>query len=142
MRYYTHSGSPIRPVFKLGVDPDTGAEELYCVGKEDFQEMIDASAESCDLNIIIARVNAGETELLNQRAGFYGDVSKMPMTLQEIMQTRIDARQMYNNLPDEQKKAMDFETFMKDAGSVDWLKNLGFKFEEVKEEVKTDAPAE
>ena len=67
MRYYTHSGSPIRPVFKLGVDPDTGAEELYCVGKEDFQEMIDASAESCDLNIIIARVNAGETELLNHR---------------------------------------------------------------------------
>ncbi len=140
MRYYTNSGKPVRTVFKLGIDEDTGAEELYAIGEENFQEFIDAAADSCDLNTIIARVRNGEMELLNARPGFYGDVSNMPQTLQEMLQTRIDARKMYDNLPSDQREKMDFESFMKDAGSVDWLKNLGFKFnEEVKEEVKTDA---
>lgn len=142
MRYYTESGCPERAVYKLAVDPATGAQELYAIGKENFQELIDASAESCDLNVIIARVHAGEFDLLNKAPGYYGDVSNMPQTLQEILQTRIDARVMYNNLPVDVQKNMDFESFMKDAGSVDWLKGLGFKFDDVKEEVKDNAAAE
>lgn len=142
MRFYTEHGSPERAVYKLAVDPATGAQELYAIGKENFQELIDASAESCDLNVIIARVHAGEVDLLSQSNGFYGDVSEMPQTFQEILQTRIDARVMYNNLPLDVQKNMDFDSFLKDAGSVEWLKGLGFKFDEVKEEVKDNAAAE
>lgn len=142
MRYFTECGSPYRTVLKLGFDKETGAEEIFPVGVENFQEIIEAAAPSCDLNVIIARVRAGELDLLQANKGMYGDFTNMPMTLQEIMQNRIDAKYMYDNLPDETKKKLDFESFMKDAGSKEWLEGLGFKFDEVKEEVKKDAEPE
>lgn len=139
MRYYTKNGSPIRVVLKLGIDSKSGAEEVFPVGTENIQDFIDAAAPSCDLNVIIARVRAGELDLMQQAQGMYGDFTGMPQTLQEIMQTRIDAKYMYDNLPDETKKKLDFDSFMKDAGSKEWLEGLGFKFEEVKEGVSDDA---
>ena len=141
MRYNTCPGDRIRPVFKLGIDKETGCEEVYLVGHEDFQDMIDAAAPSCDLNVIIARIRAGEVDLLNSRPGFYGDVTQMPQTLQELMQTRIDARYMYDNLPEEVRSKIDFEAFMKDAGSQSWLEGLGYTFE-FENEVKEDADEE
>lgn len=142
MRYFTNHGSPIRTVFKLGIDKETGAEELVIVGTENIQDFIDAAAESCDLKVIIARVRVGELELMNQRQGMYGDFTGMPQTLQEIMQTRIDAKYMYDNLPEDTKKKLDFDMFMKDAGSKEWLEGLGFKFDDIKEEVTKDADQE
>lgn len=142
MRYYCRSGSPVRMTFKLGIDTKTGAEELFVTGFENFQKMIDDAAESCDLNVIITRVRNGELDLLSKNKGMYGDFTNMPQTLQELMQTRIDAKYMYENLSSDVKKNMSFDDFMKDAGSKDWLKNLGFNVDEVKEEVTQDADKE
>lgn len=145
MRFYTNPGRPDRAVFQLGIDPQTGAEELYPVGKENMQEFYDASADSCDLHQIIARVRAGEIELLNANPGFYGDITNVPMTMQDLLNTRIDAKRMYDNLPLETKKNMDFDDFMKDAGSRQWLEALGFRMDEIapvqKEEVKDNGDA-
>ena len=61
-RFYTNPGKADRVVFQLGIDSKTGAEELFSVGKENMQEFYDASADSCDLHTIIARVRNGEID--------------------------------------------------------------------------------
>ena len=130
-RFYTNPGKPERVVFQLGIDPQTGAEELFAVGKENMQEFYDASADSCDLHTIIARVRQGEIDLLNVRSSSYGDFINIPMTMQDILNNRIDAKRMYDNLPLETRNKMDFEEFMRDAGSREWLEALGFRMDEI-----------
>lgn len=99
-------------------------------GKENYDEFIQSFAPSCDITVIAARVAAGEVELLNKRPGFFGDVSDMPQTLAEILQTRIDAKRMFDNLDSSvQEKFGSFDEFCENAGDLIWLEKLGVKFD-------------
>lgn len=126
-RFITPAGSPFRPVYKLKFSGKTGAEELVKTGKENFQESIQAFAESCDLSVIISRVNAGEIDLLSARMGSYGDFRNLPQTKAEMMQSVIDSKQIWDSLTDKQRgEFADFNDFAGTAGSADWLKKLGY----------------
>lgn len=141
-RHITPSGSPFRSVYKLKFSGKTGAEELVKTGKENFQEYIQSFAESCDLSVIISRVNAGEVDLLSARMGSYGDFRDVPQTKAEMLQSVIDSKQIWDSLTDQQRGEFeDFNDFAGSAGSIDWLKKLGYDLttevaEEVKGEVK------
>lgn len=130
-RYNTPPGSGVRVTYELRFSPVTGQQELYEKGKEDFQSYIQSFAESCDLSVIIRRVNAGELDLLNTRPGTYGDFTSVPTSTHALFQARIDAVNTWSNLPDEQKSLFgDFETFASTAGTEEWFKNLGVEFKE------------
>ena len=135
-RCITPAGSPERTTYELKWSPKTGVQELVEKGKEDWQGMIQSYAESCDLSVIIRRVNAGELDLLNARPGSYGDFTHAPGSIQEVMQATIDAKHTYDSLTDEQKKAFgSFDEFAATAGEKEWFERLGVKFNvEVKEE--------
>lgn len=141
-RIYNVSGSPDRCVYMLKFSRETNADELVCIGKEPWQEMIDAAAPSCDIETLIVRVRNGELDALNQKQGVYGDFRDVPKSRAELLQTAIDARYMFNNLTEDQKKAFgSFNEFLENAGSPEWLKTLGVDVQvsaepEVKEEVK------
>lgn len=127
-RFITPAGSPFRPVYKLKISGKTGAEELVCTGKENFQEYIQSFAESSDLSVIISRVNAGEVDLLTARIGSYGDFRNLPSTKAEMMQSVIDSKQIWDSLTDKQRGEFeDFNEFAGSAGSEDWLKKLGYE---------------
>lgn len=139
-RKYTNPGSGIRTTYELRFSPVTGAQELFEKGKEDFQAQIQSYAESCDLSVIIRRINAGETDLLSMNLGSYGDFTGVPDNSQELFQARIDAKNTWSNLTDEQKAVFgDFDTFAGTAGSEEWFKNLGVEFKEEVKEVVEDA---
>ena len=130
-------------MYNLVINVRNGAEELKETGKENYDDFIQSFAPSCDISVIAARVAAGEVELLNKRAGFFGDVSEMPQTLAEILQTRIDAKRIYDNLDPEIRDKFDgFDDFCADAGDFPWLEKLGVKFdlnkavEKIESEVK------
>lgn len=126
-RFITPAGSPFRPVYKLKFSGKTGTEELFKTGKEDFQEFIDSFAESCDLSVIISRVNAGEVDLLSARIGSYGDFRQVPATKAEMMQSMIDSKKIWDSLSDNQRAEFeDFSDFAGSAGSEDWFKKLGY----------------
>lgn len=130
MRFFTHSGSPFREIYKEVYIKERNCFEPQVVGKENFQAYIQSFESSCDLAIIAQRVANGELGLLNSRQGIYGDFTQAPTTLAEVLQTRIDAKTMFNNLPEDlQKKFGDLDTFLEGAGSIEWLKTLGFKFD-------------
>lgn len=139
-RKYTEAGSGIRTTYELRFSPETGAQELFEKGKEDFQAQIQSHAESCDLSVIIRRVNAGETDLLSVNMGSYGDFTGIPESAHEVFQARIDAKNTWSNLSDEQKAVFgDFDTFAETAGSDEWFKNLGIEMKEETKEVAEDA---
>lgn len=135
-RIYNVSGSPDRRVYKLKYSKETNADELVCIGKEPWQQMIDAAAPSCDIETLIVRVRNGELDALNQKQGTYGDFRDLPKSRAELLQTAIDARYMFNNLSEDQKKAFgSFGEFLENAGSPEWLKTLGVDVQsETKEE--------
>lgn len=142
-RFFRKSGDGVRPVYQMVINVHNGESELKEVGKENYDQFIQSFAPSCDISVIAARVAAGEVELLNKRPGFFGDVSQMPETLAEILQTRIDAKRIYDNLaPDIKEKFDGFDDFCADAGDLPWLEKLGVKFdldkavEQVESEVK------
>lgn len=146
-RFYTHSGSPFREIYKEVFVKERNCFEPQVVGKENFQAYIQSFESSCDLAVIAQRVANGELSLLNSRPGMYGDFTSAPSTLAEVLQTRIDAKSMFNNLPDDvQKKFGDLDTFLEGAGSVEWLKTLGFKFDlgsgSSSAEIKTESNSE
>lgn len=133
----TNPGSPIRTTYELRFSPKTGALELFEKGKENFQEQVQSYAESCDLSVIIRRINAGEVDLLSVNMGSYGDFSTLAMTPHQVFQMRIDAKNTWSNLSADQQAVFgDFETFASTAGSEEWFKNLGveFKDQQVNEE--------
>lgn len=126
-RHITPAGSPFRPVYKLKFSGKTGAEELVQTGKENYQEFIQSFAESCDLSVIIARVNAGEVDLLSSRLGSYGDFRNLPQTKAEMLQSVIDSKKIWDSLTDQQRGEFeDFNDFAGTAGSADWIKRLGY----------------
>lgn len=93
---------------------------------------IQASADSCDLNVIMARYRNGELDVLSQVQGTYGDFENFPKNYAEIMNMKIqaeelfyslaaDVREKYNNSP---------EQFMAQLGTKDGWRDLGFNFKE------------
>lgn len=76
------------------------------------QEEIQSFAKSCDISNILTRFMNGETDLLNQRAGFYADVSDMPTDYATYFQRVNEAKVIFDNLPDDvRSKFKDAEDF-------------------------------
>ena len=56
-------------------------------------DRIQADYPSTDINILMERFALGETEAINIKDGFYGDVTTMPKTYAELFQRFEDAKQ-------------------------------------------------
>lgn len=55
-------------------------------------------ADDCDINMMIARLNQGDTSVL-RGAGQYLDLAALPDDLQSALQTQIDARAIWDSHP-------------------------------------------
>lgn len=130
-RFPTKPGSPVRITYQLKISMKTGVLELFEKGKEDFQSYIQSFAESCDLENIIRRINAGELDLLNAATGSYGDFTGAPQSMQEALQIRLDAQNTWNGLTDAQREEFgSYTDFLESAGSAEWLGKFGIKVNE------------
>lgn len=124
-KFVSNPGNPVHFLRAPKVMPD-GNIKLEIIGKEDTDEMIQSYAESCDISVILARASAGDTSVLNQRVGSYGDFTQMPKTFAEMLQLQIDANNMFNSLPVEIKKKFDNDAnkFLVQAGTSEWYENV------------------
>lgn len=135
MRYfdnniYSCAGSPVRTVYEPVLNDD-GSIDLVAAGVENTDEEIQSYAESCDLNIILAKYLNGDTSVLNRYSPMFGDFTNMPKTYAEALQKKIDAERMFSELPIEVRKKFDndINKFYVQAGTEEWFENLGVKFE-------------
>lgn len=130
MRYADNSiksnpGSPVRQLYAPKV-ASNGSIELVEAGIEDSEAYINSFKDSTDIRVILARVAAGETELLNQRKGVFGDFTSMPSSYAEFLQLQIDSNRLFNSLPTEvrQQFGNDPNQFFAQAGTDEWMQKL------------------
>lgn len=104
-KYTSESGSKLLAKYAMAVDPKTGYEFLKPTGEYDnIYDKIQADYPSTDINLLMERFALGETEAINVKSGFYGDVSDMPKTYAELYQRYNDSRKFFEELPSDLKE--------------------------------------
>lgn len=117
---YANPGDRYKDVYELVID-ESGKKKLKKVDKEDLQEMIDASAASVDIHMIMQRFNLGDQDAVMQRAQvFYDDVSNLPTKLQDLMNLNQQASNFFDSLSPDLKKLYgnNYLEFLFDPGKM------------------------
>lgn len=124
-KFVSNAGSPIKQLYAPKVNAD-GSIELIEAGIENTDEYIQSFEESTDISVIIARLQAGDTSVLMQRPGAYGDFTKMPKTYAEALQLQIDAHRLYDSLPVDVKNKFnaDPNQFFAQSGTKEWFEKI------------------
>lgn len=104
----SNAGSKTRPNYKPMYN-ENGSYSLVEDGVIHSYEDIQAWKATCDMSTIIERyIRTGDSSILNQRAGFYADVTQLPTNYAELANTLQNADLFFNALPAEVKQQFDF----------------------------------
>lgn len=126
-RYYSNPGSRMANDYQIEID-DRGHKSLHKVGEHDIWEEIQSYKEECSIDNILARASAGDPNALNQRKGFYADITDSPKTLAEAQNNILKLKQGFEKLPAEIREKFDNskEKFVMEFGSDQWTDKMGF----------------
>lgn len=103
---YADPGSADVPIYSPSVDND-GHIVLEEIGIKNLPEYIDSFRESCDINNLVARFNAGDVTALSRTQGAFFDATALPHTYAEMLNTVINAEKTFNSLPLETREKFD-----------------------------------
>lgn len=105
---------------------ENGELKLVESGKDDIKAMINSFRDSTDMTFILQRLAVGDTSVLSQRPGVFGDFTQMPTTYAEALQLVIDGRREFDSLPLNVKNLFnnDFRQFLASAGTPEWNEKL------------------
>lgn len=109
---------------------NAGVWHLEECGKTNTYLEIQSHADSCDINIIMARYRNGETDVLSRIQGIYGDVTDVPTNYADIMNQQLRARDLFMSLAPEvrEKYNNSVEQFMSSFSTKEGWEAIGFKF--------------
>lgn len=108
----TPPGSPEKDVYE-GFYDDYGRLYLQKVGVEDTYGLIQSFANDCDINMLYERYTKGDVDALNQRQGYFVDLTGMPSDLLTAQNVLLASRELYDGLPKaERARYVDFSDFL------------------------------
>lgn len=121
-----------------------GVWHLEESGKTDSYLEIQSHAESCDINILMARYRNGEVDVLSRIQGIYGDVSEVPTNYAEIINAKLRAEEMFMGLSPELRESYgnSVEQFMASLSTKAGWKALGINFDPPKNDAAVAEKAE
>lgn len=116
---FSNPGKRMKVVYELKVN-EKGKRGIEKVGETDIQQEIDAEFPSVDLNMVLKRLENGDTDALEQVKGFYADVAALPVDMRSIMEMNEQASKIFNEMPDNYKKLYqnDYLQFLYDPGKL------------------------
>ena len=94
---YTSSGDRYQKTYVESLS-DNGEPILKEFGSVDLYELHQTGRELCDLKTLILRYQRGDLEALNQRDGFFADVTELPKTPQEVARLAVESRSLFMRL--------------------------------------------
>lgn len=123
---YTNRGVDIEPIYVPGLDESGNAFPKAC-GERNIQKEIDSHVDECDMSVIVARLQAGDTSVINRTEPVFGDTTIYPKTPAEALQLVIDGQRAFDTLPADvrAKFGNDFNRWFSSAGSDSWLDSMG-----------------
>lgn len=98
-RHEAPSGCRWAPKCAVEIDKETGAKILVDAGAEDRYAKIQEALEPSKIQNIIRRFVEGDPTALQQRAGIYADISKMPNNLIEAHKKIEEVKDAFEKLP-------------------------------------------
>lgn len=121
-----------------------GVWHLEESGKTDLYLDIQSHASSCDLNVIMARYRNGETDVLQQVQGTYGDFTGIPKNYAELMNAKLEAERLFMSLAPEIREQYNnsVEQFMSEIGTKEGYDKLIPKEDPVSDTVSEVKPDE
>lgn len=130
-RFFSNAGSRERNDYQIQIDKK-GHKVLKQIGSHDIYQEIQSYAEECKIENILARAAAGDVAALNQRTGFYADITDSPKSLAEAQNEILKLSAYFDSLPAEIRAKFDNskERFVHLYGSDEFLDLMGFKTEE------------
>lgn len=139
----SNSGNKTRPNYKPTYDSN-GKYKLEESGVINSYDDIQSFHDTCDLQQIIAKYNmTGNADLLNERHGFYMDITEFPQTYAEMQNQMINAENEFNLLPKNIKERFNnnVREFFAEIGSDKWVEKLEINSPEIVNKdviIKTD----
>lgn len=144
-RFYTNPGDPIVIKYFKQVDDD-GHEFLKECGKENLYDEIQSHKDSVDINVILSRYAAGDVGVLSKYQGMYGDFSKAPTSLVEVIQMVNESERAFMELPLSIREQFgnSLAAWLAEFGTDEWTGKMGLAefVEEKVEEVKSNNESE
>lgn len=128
----TNSGEKLEEVLAMKLD-EKGNEEFYVSGLHDTYAEIQAYADEVNLERIIDRcLETGDLNILNQVKKEYIDITEMPKNLIDAKNKINAAETEFYNLPLEIREKYDnnFNKYLADVGSEEWIQNMNFNNKE------------
>lgn len=134
VRVFSNPGSDVSPVYSARFD-ESGRLVLDPVGEKNVFNEIQSHADEADLNILLQRFKAGETDVLSRVQGFYGDVADVPKSYPEFFNMMQKGKDFFNSLPADLKSKFgnSYEVFLSASQRPDFF-DL-FKSDSMKGEV-------
>lgn len=133
-KYRTNAGEPTLDIYEYNVDKEGVRELIKTDRKENVYARIQADFDATDINKLMARFSLGDTSALDQRDGFYGDVTKLPSTYAEMFDRVEECKRFFDSLPVDLKQSFgnSYEMFFASYGTDEFNK----KFDEYNERFK------
>lgn len=125
-RSFAPVGSGVKVMYSGRYD-ERGHVVLDESGKINLYEEIQSHADSCDIHVIMDRYVAGDVGALSQVQGAFMDVTNMPKTYAEYLNTINSLERSFMALdPDVRSRfGNSFAQFLASAGDADFLERLG-----------------
>lgn len=125
-RVYLDPGDPVKHVYEGRYDPQ-GRFDLEEVGQEDLYGYIQSHRDSVEIHALLQRFSAGDESVLSRRQGFFADVSELPKTYAEVLQSVLVGEQTFNRLPVEVKQQFNnsFSEWLASFGTEAFAASLG-----------------
>lgn len=138
--FYSNVGSPIKPIYGLEVDK-FGVTQLVEKGQENLYDYIQSHADSVDIHKILERFQNGDSDALNKYQGYYGDITEMPTTFADVLNTVTKAEDLFNSLPVETREKFDFSCgkFIAALGSEAFYDAVGLGSSSVRSDSVSDS---
>lgn len=116
---FSNPGKRMKVVYELKVN-ERGKRGIEKVGETDLQQAIDSEFPSVDLNMVLKRLENGDTDALEKVKGFYADVAALPVDMRSIMEMNEQASKIFNEMPDSYRKLYenDYLQFLYDPGKL------------------------
>lgn len=126
-RVHPVSGNPVKPVYELRYSRD-GVPDLEQVGQEDLYGYIQSHRDSVDVHALVKRFQNGDQSALTRAQGFYGDITGMPTTYAEMLNSLARSEAIFNHLSAEVKSRFNnsFSEWLAGMDRDDFADRMGF----------------